>query len=204
MTKTNIDYSKTIIYKIVCNDLNIKDIYVGHTVDFTKRKSCHKSRCINESSKYYDYKVYDCTRKNGNWLNWSMIEIEKYPCSDGNEARSRERYWMEITQANLNLICALRTKEELKVCYIETRRIYKDKNKDRKKEADKIYRLNNIDKIKEQKKQYAKDNREKINASKRIYDAKEYKCECGSTVRQDCKYDHFKTKKHLSFCSQVI
>ena len=38
MPKKNIDYSKTIIYKIVCNDLNIIDVYVGQTTNFTKKK----------------------------------------------------------------------------------------------------------------------------------------------------------------------
>ena len=37
MPKLPIDYSKTIIYKIICCDLNIKDCYVGHTTDFTRR-----------------------------------------------------------------------------------------------------------------------------------------------------------------------
>jgi hypothetical protein len=31
-----------------------------------------------------------------------MIEIEKYNCNDGNEARARERYWFEELQAKLN------------------------------------------------------------------------------------------------------
>ena len=47
MPKTNIIYNNTIIYKIVCNDLNIKDLYVGHTTDFTKRKYKHRLNCIN-------------------------------------------------------------------------------------------------------------------------------------------------------------
>jgi hypothetical protein len=42
MPKKLIDYSKTIIYKIVCNDLNIKDVYVGHTTNFIKSKALHK------------------------------------------------------------------------------------------------------------------------------------------------------------------
>ena len=44
-------------------------------------------------------------RENGNWNNWSMIEIEKYPCNDDNEARSRERYWYEVLNANMNSQC---------------------------------------------------------------------------------------------------
>ena len=54
MPKKEIDYQNTIIYKIVCNDLNVKDVYVGHTTDFTKRKSHHKSSCNNHNSKVHN------------------------------------------------------------------------------------------------------------------------------------------------------
>ena len=105
MPKKEIDYSKTVIYKIVCNDLNVKDVYVGHTTDFTKRKTTHKSHCLKEKDKKHNLKVYKTIRAHGGWDNWTMIEIEKYPCSDKNEACSRERYFYEILNANLNMIC---------------------------------------------------------------------------------------------------
>jgi hypothetical protein len=93
------------MYKIVCNDLNVKDVYVGHTTDFTKRETRHKYDCINHNSKKRNLKVYETIRVNGGWENWTMIEIEKYPCHDKNEARARERYWYELLNANLNMIC---------------------------------------------------------------------------------------------------
>ena len=105
MPKKEIDYQNTIIYKIVCNDLNVKDVYVGHTTNFTKRKTRHKYDCINHNSKKRNLKVYETIRDNGGWENWSMIEIEKYNCNDCNEACSRERYWYELLNANLNMIC---------------------------------------------------------------------------------------------------
>jgi len=43
MPKVPTDYSKTIIYKIVCNDLNVNECYIGHTTNFIKRKGQHKS-----------------------------------------------------------------------------------------------------------------------------------------------------------------
>ena len=36
MPRKPIDYSKTHFYKIVCNDTEIKPVYVGHTTDFTR------------------------------------------------------------------------------------------------------------------------------------------------------------------------
>ena len=97
MPKTKINYQNTIIYKIVCNDLTVKDLYIGCTTDFKRRKSEHKNWC-NAPLKG----LYECIYNNGGWSNWSMIEIEKYPCNDGNEARKKERYWVEELKATLN------------------------------------------------------------------------------------------------------
>ena len=83
MPKKPIDYNNTIIYKIVCNNLDIKDVYVGHTTDFTKRKHQHKHICNNVNSKSHNFKVYNSIRENGGWDNWSMIEIEKFECHIG-------------------------------------------------------------------------------------------------------------------------
>jgi hypothetical protein len=82
MPRLPIDYSKTIIYKIVCNDLSITGCYVGHTTDFTRRKYGHRFCCDDEKTKIYDFRVYSTIRENGGWNNWSMVEIEKYPCKD--------------------------------------------------------------------------------------------------------------------------
>jgi hypothetical protein len=102
MPKLPSNYQNTIIYKIVCNDLSVNDVYVGHTTVFTKRKSLHKVSCNNESNNDYNLKVYNYIRANGGWDNFSMIEIEKYPCNDGNEARKRTRFFYELLNAKLN------------------------------------------------------------------------------------------------------
>ena len=92
------DYSKTIIYKIVCKDLQIKYCYVGHTTNFTCRKNSHKYRCNNG----FNFKIYQIIRDNGGWNNWDMIEIEKYNCSNSNEATKREREWCEKLNSEMN------------------------------------------------------------------------------------------------------
>jgi hypothetical protein len=112
MPRKAIEYEKTVIYKFVCNDLNITDVYIGSTTDFSKRKNSHKSRCINENNKKYHLKIYQTIRENGGWDNWKMIEIEKYKCNDGNDARARERYWYEILNANMNIQVPNRTLQE--------------------------------------------------------------------------------------------
>ena len=96
MPRKAVDYKKVLIYKLVCDDLTVNDLYLGHTTDFTNRKRKHKSNSLNTNYKDYNCKVYKMIRDNGGWNNWSMIEIEKYPCNDNNEARSRERHWYEV------------------------------------------------------------------------------------------------------------
>ena len=100
MPKEHIDYSNTIIYKIICKDTTRNDVYVGHTTNFTKRKYLHKSACSNLNNKL---KIYDTIRKNGGWDNWNMVEIAKYNCSDHTEARIKEQEHYELLKANLNI-----------------------------------------------------------------------------------------------------
>jgi hypothetical protein len=158
MPRLPINYSKTIIYKIVCNDLNIKDIYVGHTTDFIRRKKEHKSSCNNVKSNKYNYIVYQTIRDNNGWDNFTMLEIEKYPCNDSNEARSRERYYYELLNTSLNMIYPIRTCKE-----------YKQDNKEILKEKNKKYIENNKEKYNIYQKQYRENNREKIAEYKKKY-----------------------------------
>ena len=102
MPKQCCDYSNTVIYKIVCKDLNIKDIYIGSTTNFIKRKCHHKTVCNNPTHKLYNLFLYRCIRENGGWANWEMIELEKLSCQDRNEATRRERYYYEELKGNLN------------------------------------------------------------------------------------------------------
>jgi len=78
MPRKEIDYSKTVIYLRHSNDLNVKDVYVGHTTDFTERKAKHKYDCVNSKSKSYNYKIFKIMRENESWNNWSMIEVMKH------------------------------------------------------------------------------------------------------------------------------
>jgi predicted GIY-YIG superfamily endonuclease len=116
MPRKVIDYSKTVIYKIVCKDLEIKDEYVGHTTDFDKRKSQHKTSSMSTKKYTGSARVYEFIRKNGGWENWTMIEIEKFPCKDSNEAKARERHWIETRKANLNMSIPIRGATERVEC----------------------------------------------------------------------------------------
>jgi hypothetical protein len=112
MPRLPIDYSNTIIYKIVCNNFSITDCYVGHTTDFVRRKANHRGDCTNEKKSAYNSKVYKTMRENGGWDNYSMIEIEKYPCEDANKACAREREWFEKFHSNFKTFFPQRGREE--------------------------------------------------------------------------------------------
>ena len=175
MPRTPIDYSKNVIYKIVCNDLTIHDCYIGHTTDFTKRKRTHKCYALSEGKRDSNYKIYETIRSNGGWDNWTMVEVEKYPCIDSNEAGARERYWYEQLGANLNTQVPNRSKSEHSKYYTEKnrdkikeyRKQYKEVNRDLIKEKDKIYRSTHIEQAIERKKKWRDLHRDEINQKRR-------------------------------------
>jgi hypothetical protein len=223
------DYSKTIIYKIVCNDLDIKEVYIGSTVNFTRRKCEHKSKCNDINNKEYNYKKYQFIRENGGWENWSMYEIEKYPCNDKNEAHTRERYWIENLNSTLNKIMPTRTikewKEDNKDKLFEKSKQYREDNKDKIQEQKKKHYEENKDKILERTKQYNETNKDKLlkqnkqyretNRDKLYKQHKQYcetnkealsekakvkfTCECGSFCRIRAKQRHYKSQKHIQY-----
>jgi len=121
-----IDYSKCVIYKIVCKDKNVKDNYVGHTTNFIKRKSNHKDATKTPTDKHYSYKLYQTIRQNGGWNNWDMIKIEDYNCKTKEEACERELYYYNILKPNLNMKKPLLTNYEKE----KKQKVYNDKIKD--------------------------------------------------------------------------
>ena len=206
MTKKVIDYSKTIIYKIVCNDLEKTEVYVGHTTDFTKRKYGHKSTCYNEKNKNHNLKIYQYIRENGGWDNFSMIEIEKYTCNDGNEARARERYWFETLNAKLNMFRPISTEEEKVNCvklYFkehqeeihENRKLYREEHREELCEKSKLYNKEHQEEIKQYKKLYYKENHEEISEKAK----QKYICDCGGKYTKPKLSRHTKSKKHQNY-----
>ena len=100
-------YHNGLIYKIICKDTTITDIYVGSTCDFQKRKRDHKSRTNNK--KWY---VYKFIRENGGWDNWEMLEITKHPCESRLELETEERRYMDLLKSTLNIHIPTRTRKE--------------------------------------------------------------------------------------------
>lgn len=207
MPKNAINYSKCVIYKICCKDPTITYEYYGHTTNQINRKRQHKNRCNDD--KYNTQSIYKTIRENGNWENWDFIVIEEYPCENVNEARLRERYWIELNRPQLNVYIPSRTFEE----YTET-------NKEKIKEKALQYYYENIEEIKkireenkeeinEKKKKYYEENKEEILSKQRqhriehkeeISQQRNQKiiCECGCKISKSYLVEHRKSQKHIN------
>ena len=209
MPKTNIDYSKTIIYKIINYDYP-ELVYVGSTTNFTKRKQHHKDAVFNQNSLSHNLKIYKTIRENGGWDCWKMIVICEYPCDNKRQAELEEDKYMMELKANLNMNRASRT---MKQYYEDNKENIKDKNKqyfedntDNLKDKFKQYYEDNKDKFKEYRednkdkiKQYRDDNKDKMKEHK----TKKCTCECGSTFTHGNKSQHIKTMKHQKYLNTI-
>ena len=162
------DYSKGFIYKFVCNDITIPNIYVGSSTDFTKRKSGHKTSCNNENNKEYNKYLYQFMRENGGWDNWTLLKIYDYPCQNRFELELEERRYMEILQSDLNKVVPTRTYKE--------------------------WCTDNKESIKEKMKDYHSNNKEKIQTQK---NAVECCPKCGCNYTHSNKSWHLKSKQHI-------
>jgi ribosomal protein S27AE len=188
MTKTPIDYSKTIIYKICCKDPNIKDVYVGSTTNFRSRKFKHKSCCNNPNYRDSNLYVYRFIRENGGWQNWNMIMIKEYSkCESKQQCLKKERKYIEKLNATLNSDIPGRTMKEW----------IKD-NKESVKQQRKRHYVINKERITKKSREYYNINKEKIKQKRNL----KIKCECGNFVTNNHMSRHKKTKKHLDLLQQ--
>jgi hypothetical protein len=180
------------MYKLVHkDDYDNSNVYVGSTTDFTRRKNNHKSNCNNEKSKEYNDKKYKYIREKGGWDCFNMIEVEKFPCNDGNEAREREEYWKCYFNSQLNTRKAYRTDEER----IEYQKEQNDLNKDKFKE----YREQHKDKITDYAKGYYEEHKDKILEKQ----SQQTTCECGCMITKVYLPTHRKSQKHLLLTKQI-
>jgi len=186
MPRVAIDYSKTVIYRFVCKDTNVKSEYVGSTTNFNKRKGGHKTNCCYET-KHHHYKLYQTIRENGGWDNWDMVPLEEFSCENKTQQLIREQYWIDRLKPELNSYVAYREgttlKEKKKACY------------DARVEKNKAYREANSVVINEKKKAYREANSVMLKEKRSI----KHTCECGVVYYFYAKSKHEKTQKHKDF-----
>ena len=184
------DYSKSKIYKIVCNETG-ETYYGSTTVLLSQRIGKHRlytgcsSWCIIERGNY-DYSL-----------------IEEFPCESKEQLHKRERWYIENNDC-VNVRVEGRTQKEYqnanKEKIQERKKQYYQANKEKiqeyyqaNKEQTKQYYQANKEKIQE----YREANKEKIKEKKRIYRRQRKKtCECGCEVSADHYPRHRRSIKH--------
>jgi hypothetical protein len=206
-----VNYEKSIIYKLCCKDPSITDEYVGSTVNFTRRKCCHKCRCNSENGKHYNLKVYQYIRENGGWDNWDMVEVEKYNAEDKQDLHSRERFWFEELGATLNTQMPLRSateyRQQNKVKMAEYQTEYRQQNKVKMVDYSSEYYQRNKEKISKRNMEFYQKNKEKFSNRNMEYRQKNKEriakcsiekvtCECESVLSRCNLTNHRKSVKH--------
>ena len=173
MPRLPINYNNTYFYKIVSKDLNIKDMYVGHTTDFRRRKSEHKRKWNNPNCNRYNLYIYRFIRANGGWDNFDMILIERTTCDGKLDACKKEREYIETLNSTLNTYIPLRTDSE--------------------------YYQDNKEEIINKAKTYYEQNSEKCKGWKN----KCIDCSCGFTYTNANKARHEKTNMHQTYLNSL-
>ena len=145
------------IYRLECLDLEIKDFYIGSTVDLKERIKQHKHDCKTSNSK-----VYTFIREHGGMDNWKF-DIELLMTGYDKETRREwEQNYIDCLKPSLNsnnakgLDMENRKKKHGEYC----KEYYLD-NKEKMNQNSKQYYLANKEKVKQQNKQYYLANKEK-------------------------------------------
>jgi len=188
LTISNTNKPPAIIYKIVCNDTNINDSYVGATTKYKLRMEQHKHSC-NHSNR----KVYQSIRNNGGWNNWKIQILSVVPnWNIQRDYRLIEKAMIDLHKPNLNMNIPTRTTKE-----------YHKQFPEKIKQYIKKYQLKHKEKVKANNLKWREKNRRKLaDISNEWYAKNKFKikqrnntrfmCLCGN----DINFHHFKFGKH--------
>jgi hypothetical protein len=189
MPQQPIDYTKGLIYKIVCLDVNVKEIYVGSTTNFVKRKNQHKGSCNDEWKKDYNLNVYKFIRAKGGWINWKMELVQYFPTDDKLKLLKREGEILRELNATLNIRmpCGQTSKEWREINRDKLLKYYNENYK------------NNREKRLADRKEYRETNKIIITEKKK----EKYNCRCGSCICVGVKTRHEKTQKHINYIQSL-
>ena len=192
------DFSKGMIYRIVCNITG--DVYIGSSSQTcAQRLSQHVNKYklwVKDNAKLY-YSSFIIIARN----DYKIILVESYPCKNNDELFSREQYWINQTQC-VNKVRAHSTPEQKQEYFnqynkdnaehiAERMKKWYITNKDTTLLQHAEWKINNKEHIKTTNAEYYTNNKEKIK--------KLIRCECGSEF-QICNISrHNKSQKHINF-----
>ena len=171
-------YYNSVIYKIVCRDPNIQNIFISATSSSPwVHSNMHKQNCNNPESKLYNIPLYKFIRANGGWTNWYVVPMYRFFCSNKNERNA------EIKRAvSNNKFSTLNCKNYDDVPDAITPNLSHYYEKDRERYI--ILARN-----------YAYDNRIEIRKKKTA----RVVCACKYELSQVHLVRHFKTARHLDY-----
>ena len=107
-----VNYQSSVIYKIICNDTNVTDSYIGSTTNFKARKCQHKYYATTCKDKRKDYKLYQVINSRGGWSNWSMLWVQDVKANSKIQLLSKEREYIELLNPTLNFTIPLQSGKE--------------------------------------------------------------------------------------------
>jgi hypothetical protein len=184
-------------YKLVCNNLDTEEVFVGYTTLTMKSMlKIHKNCCQNVNGVAYDRDIYKIIRATGGFSNWSTEILEKGYFKNIGEVKQRKKEWIEKTPNDVNMVRPLRTLEEKKEC---TKRYYDDHLIMVRK-----YYIDNLITIREQQKGYYFDNKVKVLSRMNLYrenhklETKEYKIkynEANKVRIKERQMEHYEANK---------
>mmetsp|Transcript_5002 Transcript_5002/g.5145 ORF Transcript_5002/g.5145 Transcript_5002/m.5145 type:complete len:181 (-) Transcript_5002:91-633(-) len=111
------------IYKLVCNNKEVKEVYVGYTtLELKNMLKFHQRKCTRISGEHYNRKLYETIRATGGPNNWSAIVLEE--CYNIEETKQKKREWMEKTPYDMNMI------KRPSITPVEAKRFQREYNKE--------------------------------------------------------------------------
>jgi hypothetical protein len=187
------------IYKIIHSQSDI--VYVGSTFNELKQrwqehKRTFKRWCEGNGA---EISIYPYFREHG-IDQFKIILVKEYDVVDRAHLEAYEQLWMsKFHNSAVNKQCAFKIKSLSQKKYYkdnwETKKQYREANKEKELQRAKLYRETNPEKVKERAKQYRESNHEKINNKM----GEKHQCDCGGKYTYRHKSNHLKTTKHQNF-----
>ena len=168
-----------IIYKIICKDENIKEMYIGSTFNLNQRINEHKRHYKYDRSK--NIKLYKFIK---DFENFKFEILETFECETKRQKEQKEQEYINKFLPSLNTQKAYITEE------------YK---KERNKNNSKNHYAENKEKELLRRKEY----QERPEIKQKIKDRRSQviQCQCGTNYTYGHKSRHLKSKKHINFIS---
>jgi hypothetical protein len=116
------------IYKLYCLDSNIKDIYIGRTINMKKMMRDHSKAISNKHPKHDNRLVYKFIRDHGGYINWDCKVLESTHTCNLRDEKLMHKKWIEFEKPSLNSVMVGRSSNEYYQTYkdqINAKRRYK-------------------------------------------------------------------------------